>query len=1079
MKNIVKTVSLLTIISLIPAAFAATSRVGMINKTASSRLPSIAGYMVSGGTTTVRTATSSTTSYLGDQECLDKYTDCIKGTDACGANLEECTTRVLFHAQMPKCLNVLYQCSAAGVNQLFGTSSISALSNATYKTVGGAQEIDDYTYPAAGSALYIMIDGAAQANKLTKDQCVRRYTNCLKRDDICGNDFELCTEQKEFRKQAVLCDSTLSRCQNDAKTELFGSVANADSLSPNGNARLKTMIDDGAALAAKNAVLTCEKVVDNCLYNACVKNPWRCVAGTNTKVIDTADFVAGGIADLNVSANARVETSDTRTDAQVRQMFKAQCLSKIGSNKYCHMTHFAKIPSDKDLVDIDLQEEVFALAYSDRKNAVNTKIQEVLKKFDKDAKDKCVDTIKSCAMRSCGGGLGSVCYKLSGSAQNGTHINGNDETYNEVKSGCEAIVNADANCQYAAASSDTDSVYTYSYTDQTTFDTLFPKLSESTADPIGAIGTLNAILATSYNDAAIEQMKKQCQTVVLSCVKSMCGKDYENCYRARTDILSGSYDTGVSRFDKSMNKMGGVLDYNIVQGLCMNTVKNSTICEEHLKVATAETRREQDSASWGNGDGQYSSVRDAWKDANTTSSPNADVLVACAVSEANAQLNENCIKGSTMKPEDGAKACIGVMDEAGCLYTEPVYQMYSEFVLENGATSLFQTLLADVEKEAQAKYNAKLTKEQRVCLSNNSGGIMGSTDTGSTFMWVKIKSGKVPNSYVTNGLSAKQFVASNDLYGSFCRAKITLLSDDKDIQEVLTNYGVNTAYFAVGDSFTCGSWIKSSDLQKISDEVGERELCKQGYGKWVDGKCDGSKLSTKEKLTYAWATIAPALAGGAIGMGLTESGLISKVMTKGNEKNGVSQETIDKWSEKCESRAQEAANRADAAAKNTSDYSKFKSEVEYANAAAGTAYTACSKMGMSEKDGCKKLSIKYKTEDSGGSTVLKNATDAKTDAEAFKTNMEFLKSACADYVGEGGENGKAIKAARIAVPIATTLAGGALGAGITASVIKTKKENIKNEAAQKWMDEVGSHIQCYVGGEEVGTYGDVVTIELD
>ena len=92
--------------------------------------------------------------------------------------------------------------------------------------------------------------------------------------------------------------------------------------------------------------------------------------------------------------------------------------------------------------------------------------------------------------------------------------------------------------------------------------------------------------------------------------------------------------------------------------------------------------------------------------------------------------------------------------------------------------------------------------------------------------------------------------------------------------------------------------------------------------------------------------------------------------------------------------------------------------------------------------------------------------------------MEALKTACDNYITTG-ENGRAMKAARVAVPIATTLAGGALGAGITASVIKQNRENIKNTAAQQWMDEIGEHIQCYIGTEELGTYGDVVSIELD
>ena len=127
------------------------------------------------------------------------------------------------------------------------------------------------------------------------------------------------------------------------------------------------------------------------------------------------------------------------------------------------------------------------------------------------------------------------------------------------------------------------------------------------------------------------------------------------------------------------------------------------------------------------------------------------------------------------------------------------------------------------------------------------------------------------------GLTSKQFVASNDLYGSFCRARITVTSDDKDIQSVLSKEGA-TAYFAVGDVFTCGSWLDDKTMAKISEKVGQRKLCEEGYGVWdtKTGECSGA--STKEKIAYAWGTIAPALAGGAIGTALTESGVIGGLM---------------------------------------------------------------------------------------------------------------------------------------------------------------------------------------------------------
>jgi len=175
MKNIIKTVSLLTMFVMISGAMAASPRVSVVGNT-TSRLPSIAGRLLS-GTTTTTTTTSSTAAYYGDSECIEKYTDCIKEDDVCGSDFQECTTNVLFHGQMSKCISVLYQCSSSGINALFGTSAINSLSNiASYKTVDGAQEVDRYTYPTDGSVLGQLIIGASITNKLTTEQCVRRYT---------------------------------------------------------------------------------------------------------------------------------------------------------------------------------------------------------------------------------------------------------------------------------------------------------------------------------------------------------------------------------------------------------------------------------------------------------------------------------------------------------------------------------------------------------------------------------------------------------------------------------------------------------------------------------------------------------------------------------------------------------------------------------------------------------------------------------------------------------------------------------------------------------------------------------------
>ncbi len=1073
MKNIVKTVSLLTIVSLIPAAFAATSRVGVTNK-ASARLPSIAGHILSGGTTTT-TTTATTASYYGAADCVEKYEDCLRADDVCGSNFEECTTNVLLHAQMPKCSNILYQCSAAGVQQLFGTSAITALSTVASDGYvkddkgNNTTEVAEYMYPLKNSELNNLIAGAKEGNKLTKEQCVKRYTNCLQRDDVCGENFELCTSDREFKKQAVLCDSTFERCPTDAKRELFGSTEAAASLKPAANSennynRLRTLIEDGRAYAVGNAVKTCNKVVKNCFVNACSKNPFRCVEGVSIAQINTADFLGTGTSAINTEDIDMTETQDATA---VRKWLKGQCRDTIGSNKSCHMVYREKNNiSESELMNTEFQEEVFNLAYSDKtvQDAIQVQMQENIKVFDTNAKNACVETIKSCAMRSCGGGLGSVCYKqarystssttmpatftnnltnttstinMTATAinDNGVHING-DNTYGDIEAGCSAIVNADPNCQYAATASSSDG-YTYNYTRNNTFSTLFPKGGSLAQDPIGAIGKLNALLATSYNDAAIEKMKKQCRTIALSCVESVCGEDYINCYRNRTDIVAGKGGSGTyatnTKLDKSMNKVGGVLDYNIVIGLCMNTVKSSSVCEEHLKVATAEWRNSQDDNSWGDAN----SVGESWLGANATKTDK--VLIGCRASEQSKKGSNLSIFAkkdcSDMMPPVN-NSCDGVAS-FGCTYDEPVYQEQSEYVLENGATTLFQDLLRDVEMQAQMLYNAKLTKEQNICRSNNNGGIMGKGDNGSTFMWVKLNGSKVPGNYPSQGLASNQFTASNDLYGSFCRAKITVQSDDKDIQNLLEDK--QTAYFAVGDSFTCGSWISDADLRKISDTVGNRALCQEGYGKWVDGECktDGvANRSTKEHIAYAWGTVAPMLAGGALGVGLTESGLLAGLTAKSNGGNTQKQnKTL------CSKYAAAAETPGDAQQSNL-DLAKQYCEKVYSSSA-----KECEDISGNNTATAKKIRI---------------ACDEASDKDTWGTTKE--------------EKGLGT---RIAVPLATAAVGGALGGGITASVIKQKKENIKNEAAQKWMDEIGEHIQCYLGTDELGTYGDVVSIELD
>lgn len=1144
MKYIVKTLGLITAAATVSGAFAATSRVGTVGRV-SPRLPSIAGFVSSGST--LRSATASTTSYMADVDCIDSYTDCIKANDACGSDFEECTTNVLFHGQMSKCLSVLYQCNASGVNALFGTSAVNALSNVdSYETIDGVQEVSRYTYPTDGSVLGQLIIGAGITNRLNTEQCVRRYTNCLKRDDICGEDFELCTDQKEFKKQALLCDSTLARCQNDGKIQLFGSVAKAKVLTPESDSRLGKMIEDGASLAALNAVKTCNKVVDNCLVNSCAKNPFRCVEGASLKTIDTVEIISGGENNVDTFQTAVVKNEDgtvLSSASDVRKLIKTQCLETIGSNKYCHMTYLEKMPSKRELGDPELQEEVFSLAYAARKGYANTKIQEAIKKFDTDTKNKCVETISSCVMRSCGGGIGSVCYSMAKSDKSdGVVAVNNTNTYPDIKAGCSAIVNSDANCIYAATAGDDDG-YKYSYTKESVFAKLFPE-STTDSDPIGAVASLNTLLATSYNDAAIARMKKQCANVAVSCVKSMCGTDYTNCYRNRTDIIAGTYNTASTKLDKSMNKVGGVLDYNIVMGLCMNTVQNSSVCEEHLKIAASKVRGDnKDTTTWGG----KSSVRSAWLDANSTKVGAVyaadDVLVACAIPED--KDSDKCPAYSQAAPvnEDN---CDGVMDDNGCLYTEPVMQKKSQYVLENAGKTLFQEVLADVEREVQAQYNAKLTHEQNVCLANNTGGVRGVAENGSTFMWVKLKGNKIPRDYVSKGLSTKEFTASNDLYGSFCRVRVTVGSNDQVINEELGEKA--TAYFAVGDAFTCGSWIDSKTLERITKKVAENAI-KQS---------DVAQGSAKSNAIMGWAPVVGLLGGGIGGYfgmdalqkkGSSLGGLIGtstsdsntcndKVASAISEVEAAESATSDSERTRHYNNAVSYANSAKSAAKaagqnvdgltfaskaytaGTSDTYKWTGDVDTAVAVAVSAASDAADAAAADDDvatKCTKASNNF----NALATRLATAPASSGAAVSWKADFNSYRTSCVSaeiepYAGdlgvESNEDGVSgdkattsdIVKLRTGVEKLETLCsnaksssetkrrnanliagaamgavGTALGVGIAKTVLDVKRQGIADEAVKQWMEEIGDKIQCYAGTEELGSYGDPVLLEID
>lgn len=1030
----------MAVFSTVPVAYALTARPSVVG-TAMSRMPTMTAY-VSGTSST----TATTSSLLENSECIDAYTSCLKGSDVCGENFEECTNNTLFFSKKSLCASTLMQCSTSGITSLFGTGNQTSL--ATKNSDG------EYTYPTSGSVLGQLIEAAAISNRYDTSDCVKRYTSCLKKDDVCGSDFELCTSNTEFKKQKLFCESTLARCQSDGIKELFGTTSTA--ANPTADSRIGIMISEGAALAAVNAVSTCYKVVDQCFLNACATNPYKCKEGSSQELIKYVENVNNkdGVL-VSTAGEDFVQTTINRSE--VSGFLKNSCLETIGGNKYCYATFIGNgsMPTNSQLRDEDNRDEIYSEAYSSRMNdSMRAKIDDLITQFDKKAKERCAETIISCAMRTCGEGSGAACYASAFNSSNKVKGVTNPSTMETIKIGCEAVVNSDTACQYAGATFN-NATGVLMFEENSLFDKLFTAPDDTDAtnpDPVGAVASLNASLSTSYNQSALDSMKKQCQAVATSCVKSMCGTDYQNCYRNRTDIYSTLTNTGNDSFDSSMNKVGGVLDHTIVLGLCLNTVKNNSVCEEHIKAEMARSSADSSYSvnSWGSG---ITNARDGWLDAGNYG-------ITAEVQDIDADGNLLC---TTAENGDGTA---GRCDDASGMYIYPKMVSQTTYAQNLAERQVFRDLIADLEMEAQAKYNAKLTKQQNLCMSSNSGGIMGSKDMGSTFLWVKLKSNKIPSNYTVSGLQAKDFVASNDLYGSFCRIRVTIQSDDQYIQEAIRS-GADwaTAYYAAGDTFTCGSWIPSSVLEDISANVGSAAR--------ADAKAAQPKIA-------GWMTALGVLGGGvgggffgdAVATGDIFGGLSGLQSNKKSDKKDT--KTSEEYSESCKTFAERAQGEL-------GEYSLAKKYSDGAISAAKKLNVPDARIKAVE-DAIKALEdLQKKAKASNADNAAKEKWE--TGKSTADSALDALIADCELYADNTSvaddDEAKRRTTGTIIGSAVGAIGGGVLTYSITKSVQDAQLDKAEREAIDEWMNEVGNHIQCYIGSEQFGVYGDVITTSME
>jgi len=109
---------------------------------------------------------------------------------------------------------------------------------------------------------------------------------------------------------------------------------------------------------------------------------------------------------------------------------------------------------------------------------------------------------------------------------------------------------------------------------------------------------------------------------------------------------------------------------------------------------------------------------------------------------------------------------------------------------------------------------------------------------------------------------------------------------------------------------------------------------------------------------------------------------------------------------------------------------------------------------------------------------INKTTDTEITATALNERVSALIDACSAFTdNKSGQKTKSISTA-IGAGVGA-IAGGVLAYQATKSIQDAKLDSVEKAAYDEWMSEVGNHIRCFVGGDEVGMYGDIISTSME
>ena len=307
------------------------------------------------------------------------------------------------------------------------------------------------------------------------------------------------------------------------------------------------------------------------------------------------------------------------------------------------------------------------------------------------------------------------------------------------------------------------------------------------------------------------------------------------------------------------------------------------------------------------------------------------------------------------------------------------------------------------------------------------------------------------------GLERSDFNPSNELYGSFCSVQVRLQSDDMDIQKAMNGADWATAYFAVGDTFTCGSWIPADTLEELANAAVDEATASQ---------------RESQNRTACWTTLLGSV-GGIVGGAYLGSGI-----QKGNVFGGITGLNENKNNEnkavKFITAIEKEINTGNANSVSLSNVSGWMTSLE---SEAKKQKVADSTISAAKNSVAAWISAQTAVNNAGKS-VTESQTQALGNAKTQAINaLGVLKTACENT--DSSSEAKNQWLAPTLGAVVTGVAGGLLVNKATRDIQASNLSAAEKAAYEEWMNNVGKHIKCYIGTDEAGQYGDILSVSME